>query len=208
MSKFCARYKLAVLCCLGFLGNKAYGSLQNTAHTQEVSSSVLTLSRVEAAFNRITTLKARFVQIDRNNRLATGWFYLERPGKVRFDYDAPNPNLIISNRGHLYHVDKELKERSELPQTNPLYLFLKEKISFRTPDVQIKSFTKGVYNVRLTLTAFNEPGTLTLVFDMATLSLQQWILEDDEHHKTTITLEQSVYGEKFSPRVFKLIELS
>lgn len=200
--------RFIILCCVGFWGLGVYAASANPAGIQgEAALSSVTLSRVEAAFNCITTLKARFTQTDRQGHLAKGWFYLERPGKVRFDYDAPNPNLIISNNGPLYHVDKELKERSELPRTNPLYLFLKGKISFRMRDVRVKSFTSGASSVRLVLAVFDEPGTLTLIFEAGTLHLRQWILEDDDHHKTTIDLEQSVYGEHFPASIFKRIEL-
>ncbi|MDR2412280.1 MAG: outer membrane lipoprotein carrier protein LolA [Holosporales bacterium] len=190
--------KWLVLFCLCFLGAEDIHAAPSPA---------LTLSQLEAALNRITTLKARFQQTGRKGALTSGWFFWERPGKVRFDYDAPNPNLIIAENGPLYHVDKELKERSEIPRSNPLYLFLKTIISFRQKGTRVLCFAKKEGVVQLTLAVNRESGMLTLFFDVATLHLQRWILEDDEHNQTMVELEDCVYGEKFSPAVFQLMEL-
>ncbi|MDR1267203.1 MAG: outer membrane lipoprotein carrier protein LolA [Holosporales bacterium] len=171
------------------------------------SAAPLTLDQVEAALNKITTLRARFQQTGRNGNLTTGVFYFKRPGSVRFDYDAPNPHLIISSGGCLYHIDKELKERSELPKANPLYLFLKTTISFRQKGTRVLRFAKKDGIVQLVLSVDKEPGTLTLFFETATLHLQRWVLEDEEHQQTVIDLAECVYGEQFPAYIFERLEL-
>ncbi|MDR0661779.1 MAG: outer membrane lipoprotein carrier protein LolA [Holosporales bacterium] len=190
--------KWLILLCLCFLGVK---------DSHATPPSTLTLSQLETALNRLTTLKARFQQTGRKGALTSGWFFWERPGKVRFDYDDPNPNLIIAENGPLYHVDKELKERSEIPRSNPLYLFLKKTISFRQKRTRILFFAKKEGAIQLMLAVNGESGTLTLFFDVATLHLQRWILEDDARNQTIIELENCIYGEKFPPTVFQLIKL-
>jgi outer membrane lipoprotein-sorting protein len=175
--------------------------------TVEQTALSQTIAQVEAALNSITTLKARFRQTDRHGRISTGWFFLERPGKVRFDYDAPSPNLILSDGKSLLHIDKELKEYSELPRKNPLHLFLHKRISFQTQETRVRKCIRSTRTITFILSALREPGTLTLVFDAGTLRLQCWILEDEDHNRTIINLERCVYGEKLPTHIFKMIKL-
>ena len=59
------------------------------------------LQRVEDYLNSISTLNARFQQVDSNNKRASGRIYIQKPGKLRFEYDPPTPVLIVANGRHL-----------------------------------------------------------------------------------------------------------
>ena len=56
-----------------------------------------TLARLIDYLNRIDTLKSRFVQVSSNGGYAEGDLYLDRPGRMRFEYDPPHPALLIAN---------------------------------------------------------------------------------------------------------------
>src|SRR5690554_5782401 len=60
-----------------------------------------TIQRVEDYLNSIKTLDARFQQVDSNNKRASGRIYIQKPGKLRFEYDPPTPVLIVANGRHL-----------------------------------------------------------------------------------------------------------
>jgi outer membrane lipoprotein-sorting protein len=136
-----------------------------------------------------------------------GWLFLERPGKVRFEYDKPSTNLILSDGKSLFHLDKELKEYSELPSKNPLHFFLRKRISFQTQGMRIRKCVRNARTTTFVLSVLEEPGTLTLVFDSVTSHLRRWILEDEDHNRTTVDLEHCVYGEKLPAYIFKMTEL-
>ncbi|HKA99589.1 MAG TPA: outer membrane lipoprotein carrier protein LolA, partial [Methyloceanibacter sp.] len=44
------------------------------------------LERINAYFNNITNLQGSFEQVDATNKQSSGRFYVQRPGKIRFDY--------------------------------------------------------------------------------------------------------------------------
>ena len=52
---------------------------------------------VEKYFNSIRTLQARFVQSNPNGSVVQGTLYLRRPGRMRFEYDAPSQLKIVAD---------------------------------------------------------------------------------------------------------------
>ena len=52
---------------------------------------------VEKYFNSIRTLQARFVQNNPNGWVVQGTLYLRRPGRMRFEYDAPSQLKIVAD---------------------------------------------------------------------------------------------------------------
>ena len=53
--------------------------------------------QVEQYFNSIRTLKARFVQSNPNGSVVQGTLYVRRPGRMRFEYDAPSQLKIVAD---------------------------------------------------------------------------------------------------------------
>jgi hypothetical protein len=100
-----------------------------------------------------------------------------------------------------------MKEYSELPSKSPLHLFLRKRISLQTRETRIRRCVCNDRTIILALSAFGEPGTLTLIFDATTLRLQRWILEDEDHHRTIVDLERCLYGETISAHIFQAVRL-
>ena len=55
------------------------------------------MERINAYFNGITNLQGSFEQIDSTNKRTTGRFYVQRPGKIRFDYAPPSALSIVAD---------------------------------------------------------------------------------------------------------------
>ena len=88
------------------------------------------IERVEDYLNKIETMESRFVQISSNGAYAEGQVYVDRPGHLRFEYDAPNPTLLIANGQTLLYYDRELKEATFIPLwETPLWFLLQEDVS-------------------------------------------------------------------------------
>jgi outer membrane lipoprotein-sorting protein len=73
------------------------------------------VARVEAYLATIRTLDSRFLQIGPDGSVAEGRFLLARPGRLRLEYDAPNPNLLVSDGRAFVHIDKSLRTIAYLP---------------------------------------------------------------------------------------------
>src|SRR5258708_34102651 len=57
----------------------------------------LGIPEVEGYFNSVRTLKARFIQTNPNGSIVQGTLYLRRPGRMRFEYDAPSQLKIVAD---------------------------------------------------------------------------------------------------------------
>ena len=68
------------------------------------------LKRVENYLESLSTLKSGFLQISSNGGVASGKFFMSRPGKLRFEYDPPASILIISDGIFLIYIDKDLDQ--------------------------------------------------------------------------------------------------
>lgn len=73
------------------------------------------IARVESYLESVRTLEARFLQIAPDGSTAEGMFWLSRPGRLRLEYDPPNPNLLIADGRALAHIDRSLQTIAYLP---------------------------------------------------------------------------------------------
>lgn len=164
------------------------------------------ISRIEVYLNKIKTMTARFLQVTSDGDYSEGDLYFSRPGKMRLEYDAPKPILIIANGNNLTYYDKELKQVSyfDLASTQAEIL-LRENISFSSGGLIVTAFEKGPGVLRLTVIKENDPleGNLTLVFSDRPLGLKKWVVTDAQGVVTSISLLGPRFGGPLSEKLFQ-----
>jgi outer membrane lipoprotein-sorting protein len=163
------------------------------------------IAAVEAYLNRLTTLRARFLQIAQNGASAQGWAYISRPGRMRFDYDPPEPLLLVADGSQFLLYDRELKSPTTLPTgATPLGMLLRPEIRL-SGDVTISRIQRDGGFLRVTLFRTNDPreGSLTLVFQPEPLELRQWAVLDAQGRETRVTLTQVETGMPLNARMFQ-----
>lgn len=80
---------------------------------------------LEAAYGRLTDLRAEFAQTSFNKSLgstiaARGVVYLKRGGKLRWEYSAPTPQEIVSDGATLWVYTPALNQVNTSPATEAL----------------------------------------------------------------------------------------
>lgn len=161
------------------------------------------LQRIAAYLNSIGTMTARFHQRAANGGIASGWVWMERPGRMRFQYDPPNPILLIADRFYVYYIDTQLAEVSQVGlKFTPAWFFLRVPISFN--DLEVTRFERGNNALRITVIdpAAPDNGSLTMDFTENPLSLLQWTIVDQQHHVTSVSLSQQQFGMALDPNLF------
>src|SRR5690554_6153799 len=98
-----ARTVLAAAALLGATAGTA-GAGNLTAEDQA------DVQRIEAYLNSIGSMRARFLQVDSSGGNVQGTLYILRPGRLRFEYDAPSPILIVADGTWVHYHDKELDQ--------------------------------------------------------------------------------------------------
>ncbi|MDR6182347.1 outer membrane lipoprotein-sorting protein [Asaia bogorensis NBRC 16594] len=199
MSAIQPRFSMRALFVGGFLGgilSITPGPVlaQGTAATPQAAVLKPTdagwIARVQDALNAIHAIKARFQQIAPDGSRSTGQAWLDRPGKMRFDYDKPSPLLLIANDGKVVYQDRELGQVTTLPlDRTPLGLLLRPDLRL-SGDVTVTAFQHdhGLVQVTLVRTATPSEGSLTLIFNDSPLTLKSWVVKDAQGRETQIDL--------------------
>lgn len=175
------------------------------AASAHASPNAAVLGKVESYLESLTTIKADFVQIAPGGDLASGKFFLKRPGRMRWQYDPPVPVVMVSTGNLLRYYDYELDQISDIPLDGTLAGFLaKDDISFDAKVIKVIDATAkdGVVRVKIEQEGKPEEGSLTMEFNETPLKLRNLILVDAEGKQTNISLNNAQYGMKLSNDLF------
>jgi outer membrane lipoprotein-sorting protein len=163
------------------------------------------LARVEAYLNAMTTLRARFLQIAQNGAAAEGTAWIWRPGRMRFEYDPPEPLLLVADGGQFLMYDRELRAPTTLlVSRTPLGILLRREVRL-SGDVTVAGIERTGGFLRVTVFRTSEPneGRLTLVFNPEPLELRQWAVTDAQRRETRVTLSRIETGLRFPAGLFQ-----
>ena len=166
------------------------------------------LSQMSAALSSATTAKGNFVQTNADGSISTGTFALNRPGRMRFDYDDPTPILIVSNGTTVAMEDSELETVDRVPiGSTPLGLILSTDLGFdRDVDVLSVMRNEDRVGVRVSDSSGELEGTLTMVFDAQNYDLLGWLAIDGNLQTTVVDLVDVETNVRIDPRLFRLDE--
>ncbi|MEE2920226.1 outer membrane lipoprotein carrier protein LolA [Hyphomonas sp.] len=166
------------------------------------------LSRAAAALADVKTARGTFEQVAPDFSESTGRFALSRPGKVRFEYDAPSPLLLVSDGTTVALQDSELETTDRVPLgTTPLALLLDDEIDFETEaDVLEVTRRNGRVGITLRDRSGEMDGTLTLILQESDMSLTGWRTVDSGGNITSVMLSDVTYGSRLNPRLFVMTD--
>jgi outer membrane lipoprotein-sorting protein len=166
------------------------------------------LHQIEAYLNGLKTLKARFLQIAPDGRTSTGTAWLDRPGRMRFEYDKPSPLLLVAGHGTVVFRDNKLDQTTNIPigQT-PLGLLLRDPFTLSS-DVTVTDFEREPAQFLITAVKTASPGdgSLTLVLNNHPLALVGWSVVDAQGRETQIRLADVQLGGDFNPGLFTYVD--
>ncbi len=164
-----------------------------------------TIDKIENYLEDITTLKADFVQISSDGGAAEGKLYMERPGKMRFEYNPPAQILLVSTGSDFIYYDKEINAPTyfDIDET-PAGIILAKDVSL-TREVKVVDFKRTAETMRVEMVRKSDQGagSVTLVFQENPMQLRQWIVTDPAGIETTVTLFNTEEGVTLDPELFK-----
>lgn len=162
------------------------------------------LARIETYLNGIKSLRADFIQVAPDGSISDGRLYLDRPGRVRFDYNPPSRILVVSSGKWISLVDYEIGDVSRWPVSDtPFRILVDAGISLGgNIDVAALESSPGI----LGLTVFNardpKQGSIKLVFARTPLRLRQWEVTDPQGLVTKVGLTNLETNVKIDPDLF------
>jgi outer membrane lipoprotein-sorting protein len=166
------------------------------------------LDRLVDYLNAMRSLRARFEQVAPDGALSRGTVWLERPGRIRFQYDPPTPILLIAGHGEVWFHDFQLNQTSTISLSRtPLSILLADKITFSGP-VTVTDIQRLPSEIQVSLVRTANPGEglLAMVFTDNPLQLYQWTVVDAQHKITRVTLSNIQLGGHFDDNLFTFSE--
>ena len=165
------------------------------------------VDRLSAYLSSIQTLVGDFVQVGPDGTRTRGQFYIQKPGRVRFDYQEPSPIDIIADGQSVAIRDRKLATQDIYPLSQtPLRFLLSQRI-----DLLRDTNIVGVYADDTFATVVIEEtqplvGTnrLMLMFDAKDLQLKQWVITDPQGFDTTVAVYNLDTGKRPNPNLFRI----
>jgi outer membrane lipoprotein-sorting protein len=178
-----------------------------TLYAGAVSAQQLSLSQISAYLNQLQTAQGGFTQINADGTLSTGQIYIKRPGRIRFEYNAPSDSLVMAGGGQLAVFDPRSNtgpDRYPLNQT-PLSIILQDNVDLDRADMVTNVAS---YGTTTTVTAQDPDnpnyGSIQLVFTANPVELRQWIVTDEFGTETTVILNDLISGSVIRDILFNI----
>jgi outer membrane lipoprotein-sorting protein len=162
------------------------------------------IARIETYLDKIKSITAKFSQVSPDGGVSYGAFYLQRPGKLRMEYEQPTPVLVMTSGENIIYFDKELDQVTNISLDSTLVGFLtRNKIRFDN-TVTIAFFERGEKSLRVALVQSARPqdGMMTLEFSDEPLILRNIIMTDSAAQSTVVSLANARFDEALDPALF------
>jgi outer membrane lipoprotein-sorting protein len=162
-----------------------------TAEAAAPISAADAVRRANAFFDGAQVMTADFVQIAPDGKRSEGKLYVQRPGRMRFQYAPPDRLDVIADGRSVAVRDQKLgtQDLYFISQT-PLKFLLADHIDI-SRDTQIEGVSSDANAVAITIldkATFGGSATITLMFDPSTFALKQWTVLDSQGLQTVVTL--------------------
>jgi outer membrane lipoprotein-sorting protein len=166
------------------------------------------LKQASKALSAVRSATGAFTLIAPDGGVSQGTFWLQRPGRMRFEYAPPAQLLIVADGTTVAIEDRELETFDRGPiSATPLGLILKSNVDLaRDAKVERVSQADGMTLISVTDPTGEADGVLTLVFAPKTYDLIEWRVTDATGAATLVMLDNVKTGGRFDPRLFILDE--
>ncbi len=147
------------------------------------------------------------VQVGPDGTKTKGDFYIQKPGKVRFEYDPPTTIDIVADGSSLAVRDRNLATQDIYPLAQtPLRFLLSDRIDL-LKDTNVVSVASDDMFISITIEekqALIGTSRLMLMIGTKDGQLKQWTVTDPQGYDTTVAVYNLDTSKKVDPGMFKI----
>lgn len=186
---------------LGLAGLAAAAFAPNLGFAQNASNAAA--QKIADHFSSVKTMMGEFVQFGPRGEQTGGKFFIERPGKLRFNFEDPSPIRVIADGNNVVVGNMKLKTWDIYPLSKtPLSLLLASRIDLGNQMVRdVKQESDLTTIVLGNKTVFGD-STITMMFDSKTYDLRQWTITDAQNKDTSVMIYNVQNGVNLDDKVF------
>ncbi|MDE1174747.1 MAG: outer membrane lipoprotein carrier protein LolA [Parvibaculaceae bacterium] len=163
------------------------------------------LQSVSTYLNGLTSLQGKFLQIAPDGTVTDGNFYLQRPGRLRFEYSGDTKMLVVADGTWvIVQEGNQVEQRYPLSST-PLGILLEPDVKL-DDEARVLGVSRDAGRLRVVLAdkSGEAPGRLALDFSTPHIELMEWTVTDAQGLNTTVALQDVQKGIKADPALFVL----
>jgi outer membrane lipoprotein-sorting protein len=165
------------------------------------------VDRVSLYLSTIQTLVGDFVQVGPDGTRTEGQLYLQKPGKIRFEYNPPSVIQVIADGQSVVVRDKKLATQDLYPLAQtPLRFLLADQIDLAR-DTNVIAVNSDDVFATITIEEkqqFVGTSRLMLMFGAKDLQLRQWTVTDPQGYDTTVAVYNLDTTKRPDPSLFKI----
>lgn len=167
----------------------------------------ISLGEISKYLNGLKTAEADFTQVNADGSITTGKLFIQRPGRVRFEYAPPEKSLVLASAGTVAIFDSKSNQPPEqypLSKT-PLNLILAQDVDLGRAKMVVGHTEDGATTrVKAQDPAHPEYGSIEMVFSAKPVELRQWVITDDSGGQTTVILGEMAKGKGYPASLFSI----
>lgn len=170
---------------------------------------LVAIAKANAYFNAATSMTGDFVQIGPDGKRSEGKIFVQRPGKLRFEYAPPATLEIVADGLSVAVHDRKTatKDIYFISQT-PLKFLLKDQVDLArdVKIIDVKSEPTAVTILVEDKATFGGTSQIKLVFDPDKFTLKQWQVTDPQGYETLVSLFNIDLTKKPDPNLFQITQ--
>ncbi|WP_201159713.1 outer membrane lipoprotein carrier protein LolA [Rhodoplanes elegans] len=163
--------------------------------------------KVSGYLSGVHALTGNFIQVGPDGGRTEGQFYIQKPGKVRFEYNPPSPIDVVADGNSVVVRDRKLATQDLYPLSQtPLRYLLVDKIDL-TKDTNVVSVSADDVFVTIVIEekqALTGTHKLMMMFGAKDMQLKQWTVTDPQGYDTTVAVYNLDPTAKPDPGLFRI----
>ncbi|MCO5064386.1 MAG: outer membrane lipoprotein carrier protein LolA [Rhizobiaceae bacterium] len=161
--------------------------------------------RIADHFGSVRTMTGDFIQFGPRGEQTGGKFYIQRPGKIRFNYDAPSNFRVIADGTSVVIENMKLRTSDLYPLSKtPLKLLLDDRIDLSGGRVKSVKEEDDLTTIQLADKSVFGNSTITMKFNPQTSELLEWTITDAKGKDTTVMISNVRSGVQLDPSMFEI----
>jgi outer membrane lipoprotein-sorting protein len=163
------------------------------------------LNRVSTYLSGVQTMVGKFVQVGPDGSRTEGTFYIQKPGKVRFEYNPPSPIDVVADGSSVVVRNRDLSTQDLWPlRETPLRYLLADHIDLMrdTNVISVSADDKFITVVIEEKQVVVGTTRLMMMFDAKSSTLKQWTVTDPQGLDTTVAVYNLDSTKKPDPDLF------
>jgi outer membrane lipoprotein-sorting protein len=165
------------------------------------------VDRMSAYLSSIQVMSGDFVQIGPDGGRTVGKFYLQKPGRIRFEYDPPSVIDVIADGSSVVVRDRRLATQDLYPLSQtPLRYLLADQIDLLR-DTNVVAVSQDPAYVSVTIEERQlliGTSRLVMMFGAKDFILRQWTVTDPQGYETTVAVYNLDTTHRPDPNMFRI----